>query len=65
MGAAADVPETITCVDCGGVCHLLSHRPPDDDFQPGDVVAYRCAECRDRWDVVVPEPDEGRPWSGD
>ena len=64
-------PETITCVDCGGTCHLLSHPPPDDagragetggEFAPGDVVAYRCADCLDRWDVVLPDeedPDEG------
>jgi hypothetical protein len=52
------VPDTIVCVDCGGTCHLLSTAPPDDPFQPGDVVAYRCADCMDRWDVVVPELDE-------
>ena len=52
------VPETIVCVDCGGTCHLLSTAPPDDPFQPGDVVAYRCADCMDRWDVVVPDLDE-------
>jgi hypothetical protein len=52
------VPTTITCVDCGGRCHLLSHRPADDPFEPGDVVAYRCEDCMDRWDLVVPDPDE-------
>jgi hypothetical protein len=47
------------CVDCGGVCHLLSHPPPDEDgFEPGAVVAYRCADCNDRWDVVLPDDDE-------
>ncbi|MBU6215710.1 MAG: hypothetical protein KGR17_03820 [Acidobacteria bacterium] len=51
------VPETILCVDCGGTCHLLSTGYEDEDgavgFRPGDVVAYRCADCLDRWDLVV------------
>jgi hypothetical protein len=52
------VPDTIVCVDCGGVCHLLSTPPPDDPFEAGDVVAYRCEDCMDRWDLVVPDEDE-------
>lgn len=47
----------IVCVDCGGRCFLLSH-VPEDGFEPGDVVAYRCADCLDRWDLVLPEADE-------
>lgn len=54
------VPETIVCVDCGGECRLLSYPPPDEPFAPGDVVAYRCTECHDRWDVVVPDPGDER-----
>ena len=54
------VPDTIICVDCGGTCHLLSHPPPDDPFEAGDVVAYRCADCMDRWDIVIPDEEEGR-----
>ncbi|MFN0092001.1 MAG: hypothetical protein ACKVWR_17300 [Acidimicrobiales bacterium] len=49
------MPETIVCVDCGGVAHRLSY-PPEEGFRPGDVVAYRCADCRDRWDLVTPDP---------
>jgi hypothetical protein len=49
-------PATIVCVDCGGTAHLLSF-VPEDGFQPGDVVAYRCADCLDRWDVVVPQEE--------
>ena len=48
----------LTCVDCGSTCHLIT--PPYEDpdggppgFQPGDVVAYRCEDCLDRWDIVV------------
>lgn len=52
------MPETIVCVDCGGVCHLLSHPPPDQPFEPGDIVAYRCADCMDRWDVVIPDSED-------
>ena len=48
--------ETITCVDCGGTAHLLTTWPDDDPPYPGDILAYRCADCLDRWDVVMPEP---------
>lgn len=53
-----EVETEIVCVDCGGRCHLLSHPPPDEGFQPGDIVAYRCSDCMDRWDLVVAEPDD-------
>ena len=49
-------PDTIVCVDCGGVCHRISYMP-DDGFEPGDVVAYRCEDCLDRWDLVIEEED--------
>jgi hypothetical protein len=48
----------IICVECGGRCHLLSHPPPDEDFEPGDVVAYRCADCMERFDVVVADVED-------
>lgn len=51
-------PPVIVCVDCGGRCHLLSKPPPDEGFRPGDVLAYRCEDCLDRWDVVVPEDED-------
>jgi hypothetical protein len=53
-----DVPEHIVCVDCGGRCHRLSY-PPDEGFIPGDVIAYRCEDCLDRWDVVMDDIDDG------
>lgn len=53
-----DVPETITCVDCGGVAHLISYPRPDEPWEPGDIVAYRCADCLDRWDLVLADPDD-------
>lgn len=52
-----DVPDTIVCVDCGGVCHRLSYERPDEPWEPGDVVAYRCEDCLDRWDMVLDEDD--------
>jgi hypothetical protein len=52
-----DVPEHIVCVDCGGRCHRLSY-PPDEGFIPGDIVAYRCEDCLDRWDVVMDDIDD-------
>ena len=50
------LPSEITCVDCGGKCYLLPH--PESEFQPGDSVAYRCKDCLDRWDIVLPEFDD-------
>ncbi len=50
-------PATIICVDCGGVAHLLTYPREDGAWMPGDVVTYRCAECLDRWDVVLDEDD--------
>jgi hypothetical protein len=49
-------PEQIVCVDCGGECHRLSYEP-EDGFAAGDIVAYRCRDCLDRWDVELTEED--------
>lgn len=49
----------ITCVDCGGRAHLLTRPDTDPEdaghqaWQPGDVATYRCADCNDRWDIVL------------
>jgi len=48
--------KTIVCVDCGGVCHLISYQP-EEGFAPGDIVAYRCSDCLDRWDLEVVAED--------
>ncbi len=50
-------PATMTCVDCGGTCHLLTFFPEDDPPRPGDVAAYRCEDCLDRWDIVLEDDD--------
>jgi hypothetical protein len=57
-GAPAEAPQHIVCVDCGGRCHLLTHPPRDEDgrvlgFRAGDIVAYRCEDCLDRWDIEL------------
>ena len=53
---------TVVCVDCGGTCHLLTPPREDGDWYPGDIVAYRCSDCNDRWDLVLPDEDD---WQGD
>ena len=30
---------------------------PDEGFAPGDIVAYRCRDCLDRWDVELNADD--------
>ena len=47
----------ITCIDCGGRAHLISYEPEDGRWEAGDVAVYRCADCNDRWDVVLEEED--------
>ena len=51
----------IDCIDCGGRAFLLTHpREEGPPWLPGDIVAYRCEDCLDRWDLALPE-DEGFP----
>jgi hypothetical protein len=62
-GAHRDGPvaEIIVCIDCGGRAHRLSYEP-HEGWARGDIVAYRCEDCLDRWDLVVPDEfDDGRP----
>jgi hypothetical protein len=54
-----EVEPTIVCVDCGGRAHLLSHPREDGTWWPGDIVSYRCQDCLDRWDLVLPAETEG------
>ena len=55
-----EVPEEIVCVDCGQPAHRLSY-PPEEGWEVGDIVAYRCSGCNDRWDLVVEEDDGQTP----
>jgi hypothetical protein len=56
-----DAPEReIICIDCGGRAFLLT--PPREDglWYSDDIVAYRCEDCLDRWDLVLGDVDEAR-----
>lgn len=50
----------IVCVDCGGSCTLITPPREDGVWLPGDLVTYRCRDCLDRWDLVLPDD-----WDGD
>ena len=50
------VDPIFVCVDCGGRCHLLSYEP-HEGWEAGDVAAYRCEDCLDRWDIVLEEDE--------
>jgi hypothetical protein len=52
-----DVDAVITCIDCGGRAHLVSYPPEDGQWWPG-LLVYRCEDCLDRWDLVVPGEDD-------
>jgi hypothetical protein len=53
-----EVPEHITCIECGGTAHRMGYPPPDEGFTAGDPVAFVCADCGTRHDIVL-EDDEG------
>ena len=53
-----NVPETIACMECGGLAYALVRYAPDAVPAPGDIVPYRCADCAERWDVVLDDDDE-------
>lgn len=58
------VAETIVCVDCGGTCHRMPLEPPELGWVVGDVVTYRCVDCRDMWYLELEAEDlvdEPRP----
>ena len=52
---------TITCVDCGGTAHLLTTWDDEAPPRPGDLAVYRCSDCNDRWDLLLPEDDDDVP----
>jgi hypothetical protein len=49
-------PQEIVCVECGGTATLISFLPENGEVEVGDVLAYRCGDCLDRWDVVMEDP---------
>lgn len=56
-GVVLEPDPRITCIDCGGRSFLLTPPREDGEWYPGDIVAYRCEDCLDRWDLVL-ESDE-------
>jgi len=50
----------ITCIDCGGRAFLLTPAREDRVWLDGDIVAYRCEDCLDRWDLVLEDDDAAR-----
>ena len=54
-----EIPEKVTCVDCGRLAYRLTIEP-EFGFSIGDWVAYRCSGCGDRWDLEIGDnTDEG------
>jgi len=58
-----DTPTEITCPECQGTVHRVSF-PPEEGFEPGDVVAYVCEDCGARFDIVVEETEDEPPSGG-
>ena len=54
-----EVPDTITCVECGAAAGRLTPAPVEEGFLPGDVVAFVCPDCGHRFDLVL--EDDGEP----
>ena len=50
------VPSSIDCVECGGVAYLVGDEP-EIGWAEGDLIVYRCRDCRDRFDLVVEAGD--------
>ncbi len=49
-----DVPDAITCVECGGLAHRSSFEP-HEGFEAGQLVTFACEDCNHRMDVVLDE----------
>jgi hypothetical protein len=50
------VPNSITCVECGGTANRVSFEP-HEGFEPGDVVVFACEDCNHRLDVVIEQAE--------
>ena len=52
------IPPWIECPECGGRASLLTFLPEGDpEAEAPEVVAYRCADCMERFDVVMSEDE--------
>ena len=52
------VDQTIDCIDCGSICHLLSYPDENGEFNKGEIVSYRCEDCLDCWYLVLDDPED-------
>lgn len=48
---------TIDCAECGGTAHLISQLPTDEPLEDGFPIAYRCADCTERFDYIWEDDD--------
>ncbi len=53
-----EVPDRITCVECGGEAHRMGYAPPDEGFQAGDTIAFVCVDCGHRHDIVLEDDQD-------
>jgi len=51
-------PDTITCVECGGIAHLSSYLPEDETFDDAYPIAYTCQDCNHRHDLIWADDKE-------
>ncbi len=65
LGPVLTPTPQIVCIDCGGRCFLLTQPREDGIWEPGDVIAYRCEDCLDRWDLVMSDEDDAEIARGD
>ncbi len=40
----------------------MSYAPPDEGFQEGDAIAFVCADCGHRHDVVIEDDSDESPF---
>ena len=50
-------PRSSSASTAAGRAHLITYPPEDGRWEAGDVVTYRCADCLDRWDLVLEAED--------
>lgn len=48
----SEIADTIVCVDCDGLAHLVSYLDPESPPVAGDVLVYRCNECYEPFYIV-------------
>ena len=49
------IPTQMPCVDCDGTLHLLTTIDDEVPVEPGEIIAFRCDSCLERFDIVWEE----------